>query len=118
MSFERINGSRARVLALAGSIIAIGVWAVTSTRVDAQQPESWEKNAGQRSRPHFYLADPIWQEEDTREISTCTPLPRVWRKSRGHRPCKDRSLFRKRGRASVGRLEPGAKVLRQRHGLA
>src|SRR4030095_11343429 len=68
MSFERINGSRARVLALAGSIIAIGVWAVTSTRVDAQQPESGEKNAGQRSMPHFYPDDPIWHEDDMRDI--------------------------------------------------
>ena len=68
MSFESINRSRTRVLALACSIIAIGVWALTSTQIEAQQPESWEKNAGQRSSLHFYPDDPIWREDDMRNI--------------------------------------------------
>src|SRR6185503_6924062 len=67
MSFESIHRPRARALALACSLIAIGGWAMTSM-VDAQQPESRDKNAAHHSRQRFYPDDPMWRDDDMRNI--------------------------------------------------
>jgi hypothetical protein len=67
MSFESFPGPRARALALASSLIAIGCWAMTSM-VDAQQPESPDKNAAPHSRQRFYPDDPMWRDDDMRNI--------------------------------------------------
>jgi len=67
MSSESFPGPRARALALASSLIAIGCWAMTSI-VDAQQPESRDKNAAQHSQQRFYPDDPMWRDDDMRNI--------------------------------------------------
>src|SRR4030095_11840675 len=68
MSFESFPGPRARALALASSLIAIGCWAMTSM-VDAQQPESPDKNAAHHSRQRFYPDDPMWRDDDMRNLT-------------------------------------------------
>src|SRR5262245_60189018 len=68
MSFERLVVPRARALALACSLLAIACWVVTSMRLHAQQPEPRDTNSAHRSRPHFYPDDPMWRDDDMRNI--------------------------------------------------
>ena len=68
MSFKSFHSVRARALALACSLIAMGCWAMTSM-VNAQQPESRDKNAAHQPRQRFYPDDPMWRDDDMRNIS-------------------------------------------------
>ena len=64
MSSKRFDRAHACRLAVAGSLLAIGVAVATAPRADAQRLERADQGEGRR----FYPDDPVWRDGDMRDI--------------------------------------------------
>jgi len=64
MSSKRFDRAHACRMAVAGSLLAIGVAVATAPRADAQRLERADQGEGRR----FYSDDPVWRDGDMRDI--------------------------------------------------
>ena len=64
MSSKQFDRTRTSRLALAGSLMAIGLAIAAAPRLDAQRIERADQGEGRR----FYADDPVWRDGDTRDI--------------------------------------------------